>query len=538
MIGGYTGEFSARGGVMRILVFHSYLLRGTGGNIYNAELARALVGLGHEVHLLCQDAGAGELDFVDAVGRWHGGRLQVEVLRRPVRCTAYIPDIGGLLPVYVVDPYEGFDVRAYPELSDAELDHYLDANVAAVRDVAATAGPDAALANHLVMGPVILARALGRSVPYAIKIHGSALQYVVRPHYARFGRFALEGLAGAKAVLVGSRHVAESLWDTVAQEGLHDRTRMLPPGVDVSAFRPLPPAQARRRLAALASRLTGQQLSWGGEEGAARALLAADPGHDQLVTYVGKLTYWKGVDLLVAAWPLVVARAPDARLLIAGFGTFREALGQLARALARGDLTAARAIASHGREMQGAVPGELAYLAAFFDSLHGAEREEYLRAAPRAMERLHFTGRIDHGDIPGLMGASLAVAVPSTFPEAFGMVVAEAACCGALPVSADHSGLKEVSALLAPALADDLADLLVFGLGPDAVRELACRLTRWLTLAAQAPGARQQASARLAGLARSQFGWERVAEGVIAGAQGRLAELPPVLAGAVRRHPG
>ena len=40
---------------MRILIFHGYLLRGTGSNIYNANLARALAGLGHEVHLFCQD---------------------------------------------------------------------------------------------------------------------------------------------------------------------------------------------------------------------------------------------------------------------------------------------------------------------------------------------------------------------------------------------------------------------------------------------------------------------------------------------------
>jgi hypothetical protein len=40
---------------VRILIFHGYLLRGTGSNIYNANLARALAGLGHEVDLFCQD---------------------------------------------------------------------------------------------------------------------------------------------------------------------------------------------------------------------------------------------------------------------------------------------------------------------------------------------------------------------------------------------------------------------------------------------------------------------------------------------------
>ena len=47
--------------------------------------------------------------------------------------TVHIPDIGRVLPVYVADTYEGFDAKPYPELTDAELDHYLAANVEAVR---------------------------------------------------------------------------------------------------------------------------------------------------------------------------------------------------------------------------------------------------------------------------------------------------------------------------------------------------------------------------------------------------------------------
>src|SRR5207247_6911413 len=105
---------------VRILIFHSYLLRGTGSNVYNASLVTALAKLGHEVHLLCQDRHAGELPFVDAVGRWDGGELRVETIREPVRVTAYLPDIGRTLPVYVADEYEGFDARPYPELSDEE----------------------------------------------------------------------------------------------------------------------------------------------------------------------------------------------------------------------------------------------------------------------------------------------------------------------------------------------------------------------------------------------------------------------------------
>src|SRR5690242_13527202 len=147
---------------MRVLIFHGYLLGGTGSNVYNVCLASALARLGHDVHLLCQDRHPERQPFVDAAGDWDDGTLRVRALRERVRCTVYRPDIGGLLPVYVLDRYEGIEARAFPDCSDAEIASYIDANVAAVREVVVRARPDVALANHVVMGPVVLARALGR----------------------------------------------------------------------------------------------------------------------------------------------------------------------------------------------------------------------------------------------------------------------------------------------------------------------------------------------------------------------------------------
>jgi glycosyltransferase involved in cell wall biosynthesis len=102
-------------------------------------------------------------------------------------------------------------------------------------------------------------------------------------------------------------------------------------------------------------------------------------------------------------------------------------------------------------------------------------------------------------------------------------VAAEAAACGALPVSAAHSGMAEVTATLAPALDEEIRPLLSFPLGPGAVEEIASRLVSWLRLD---PAARDRARAALADLARRRYAWESVAEGVIAVAQGRLDELP------------
>jgi glycosyltransferase involved in cell wall biosynthesis len=511
---------------VRVLVFHGYLLRGTGSNVYNASLARALVALGHEVHLLCQDRAAGSLDWVDAVGTWRDGRLSVEVLRRPVRCTAYLPDIGGVLPLYVADCYEGFDARPFVELSDAEVERYLEANAAAVRDVVARVAPGAALANHLVMGPAILARGLAGAVPYAVKVHGSALEYTVRRQPERFLGYAREGLAGAGGVLVGSAHVAERLWALMADPELPGRTRLGPPGVDVATFRPRGPDEAAAELVRLADRIEGEAAAeWGGEEGAARALRSIDPARDRLVTYVGKLIVSKGVDLLLAAWPLVCAEVPRARLVVVGFGTYRDALARLAGALEAGDLAAARELAARGRELEGGEAGELRHLAAFLDGLEGERRARYVAAAGEGMGRVRFTGRLEHEDLPPLLAAAEAQVVPSTFPEAFGMVSAEAAACGALPVCADHSGLAEVAAALAPALDPDLRDLLAFAVDDGGVEAIAARLVRWLSLE---PGRRARARAALAAAARERYGWERVAEGVLAAAAGRLEELSEV----------
>jgi glycosyltransferase involved in cell wall biosynthesis len=102
------------------------------------------------------------------------------------------------------------------------------------------------------------------------------------------------------------------------------------------------------------------------------------------------------------------------------------------------------------------------------------------------------------------------------------MVAAEAAACGVLPLSAAHSGMAEVTATLEPAIDEELRPLLSFAVGPDAVEEIASKLVRWLTLD---DAQRGRAVAGLAALARRRYGWESVAEGVIAAAQGRLGEL-------------
>jgi glycosyltransferase involved in cell wall biosynthesis len=443
---------------MRVLIFHGYMLRGTGSNIYNVNLARALARLGHEVHLLCQDREV-KIDGVQI----------------------HNPDIGGLLPVYVKDPYEGFEVKAFPELTDQELDFYIEANVAAVREVASQAGGiDAALANHLVMGPAILARAdVG---PFAAKIHGSALEYTVKPN-PRFLPYAREGMETAAGVLVGSGHTAHSLWAALSDlPDLRPKTRLGPPGVDIDEFRPV----SRR----------------------------ADR-----VVFVGKLIVSKGLDLLLAAWPLVSAAHPEAQLQIVGYGEYEKGLRRLLAALDSGDLDDAREIARLGWALEGGEERPLKILSAFLEDPPSGYRE----AAQGIASSIEFIGRLEHDEVAELLPEAEALVMPSTFPEAFGMVAVEAAACGTLPVSAGHSGMLEVSRQLAPGLPPEVAELISFPVELGAVEAIADRLGRWLALPEPERRVAREALVETVG---RLWSWEGVARGVLAASAGELRELP------------
>jgi glycosyltransferase involved in cell wall biosynthesis len=466
---------------MRVLLFHGYMLRGTGSNIYTANLARALAGLGHEVHLLCQERGV-EIEGVEI----------------------HNPDIGGLLPVYVKDPYEGFEVKTFSELTEEELQRYIDANVAAVRDVAeATGGFDAALGGHLVMGPAILARAGIGS--FAAKIHGSALEYTVKPD-PRFLPYAEEGMRAANCVLVGSRHTAESLWDALPSvEGLKEKTRLGPPGLDPGRFRP---RVLSRREGGLA-------------DSPVRTPPPTTPpaGGGPRVVFVGKLIVSKGVDLLIAAWPLVRKAHPDAMLQIAGYGEYEQGLRRLLTALDSGDLDDAREVARLGRGLEGGSAEPLPILSAFLAN----PPEGYMGAAEGMAASVDFIGRLEHDEVAELLPGAEALVMPSTFPEAFGMVAAEAAACGVLPVSAGHSGMLEVSRQLAAALPSEVAELVSFPVEAGAVEAIAKRLGRWLALPEAQRGAAREA---LVATARTLWSWDGVARGVLAASTGRLADLP------------
>ncbi|MGQ0573124.1 MAG: glycosyltransferase family 4 protein [Pseudonocardia sp.] len=117
-------------------------------------------------------------------------------------------------------------------------------------------------------------------------------------------------------------------------------------------------------------------------------------GREPLLLYFGRLEYEKGCHDLVAALPRIRRRHPGTRLLLAGTGSQRDALADLAR-------------------------------------------------FRRVRRSVTFLGHLSDGDLAALLGAVDAAVLPSRY-EPFGIVALEAAAAGAPLVASTAGGLGEV----------------------------------------------------------------------------------------------
>jgi glycosyltransferase involved in cell wall biosynthesis len=416
---------------MRILIWHGYLLGGTGSNVYTRSLARTWSRQGHDVVVLCQDPDPAAYDL--------GGA-------RVVR-----PDLeGGRLPVFVLDDYADATPVLLTEMPQAERDRFVALNAAAVR---AELPADLLLVNHVLLGGPVGAAV--PEVPVVVKAHGSELEFAMR-HDPTLAAWARETLPAARAVLAGSEHIVEVIDDVIGAGEHSARVHVVPPGVDVDVLRPRPRSAALRDLVATCRSDPPNPPETHDErrpdEGNADRLAAFLDGDAPTVLYVGKLSEEKGVALLLEALTGI-----DARAVIVGFGP------------ARAELEAT------------------------------------------AGDRVLFTGPLEHRHLAHLWAFADVAVTPSIFPEAFGMVAAEAASCGCPPLVARHSGLAEIAERLERAYPPELRHLAAFRTGD--VADLRATLTELLELPAAARE-RLVAAARAATV--EAWSWQSVADRIVA----------------------
>jgi glycosyltransferase involved in cell wall biosynthesis len=363
---------------VRIAIWHGYLLAGTGSNVYTRALAREWSLSGHDVTVVCQERHPERYDL---------GGARVVVPELPDR----------LLPVFVLDDYDGLEPRLLQDFTRAQRDAYVQANAAAIPEA------DVVFANHVLLGGAV-GSATGQR--YAVKAHGSELEYSMRgrPELEDWGA---ESLEDAAAVFVGSEHIRRVLEEVV---GHVDHVHEVPPGVNVDEFHPEPRDEALAALIDESRRDPDDGDERHPDPGNAERFAEFFARGEPTVVYFGKLIENKGVQVLFEALEGI-----DARDVIVGFGDYRTQLEAL--------------------------------------------------APPRTL----FTGALEHRHLVHLLPLCDVAVVPSIFPEAFGMVAAEAAAAGVPPVVANHSGLAEVGAGIAAEYPPPLAHLTTFPNGDAAV---------------------------------------------------------------------
>ena len=345
---------------MRILIWHGYLLGGTGSNVYCRALAREWSRGGHEVVVVSQERAPEQYDL--------GGAQAVAV------------DLPGrLLPVFVMDRDQGLKPQLPPGLQRARATRVRRSERGCASRVAA--------GRSRVHQPRAdgRARRSGQRRPLSREGTRVRTRYSM-PGCPELGEWARETLARAEATYVGSEHIREVLADVV---GHTDRVFDVPPGVDIDRFVDRTVAQRSRtcsqRPAEIDETAATQRLP---DDGNAQRLAAFLDGLGPLVVYFGKLIEEKGLQVLLEAM-----RGIDVRLVVVGFGPYRSTLESL------------------------------------------------------APSRTLFTGPLEHRHLQHLLPLADVTVVPSIFPEAFGMVAAEAAAAGiSPPLVARHSGLAEVAA--------------------------------------------------------------------------------------------
>jgi glycosyltransferase involved in cell wall biosynthesis len=405
---------------MRILLWHGYLLGGTGSNVYTRSLAREWSRAGHDVVVVCQEPNPERYDL--------GG---AKVFR---------PNVGGLLPVFVLDRYEGLEAKLLQDFTQAERARYVALNATAL---CAQVPADLVFANHVLLGAAV---GYASGMPFVVKAHGSELEYSMRGNeeLATWGR---ECLALAEAVFVGSAHIRAVLEEVV---GHVERVHEVPPGVDIEEFRPNSRDTALARLleearadAANPANANERQP----DDGNAARLEEFFATDEPTVVYFGKLLHNKGVHVLLEA-----LRSVDARVLIVGFGDYRQELELIAP--------------------QGTL----------------------------------FTGPLEHRHLVHLLPLADVTVVPSIFPEAFGMVAAEAAAAGSPPLVARHSGLAEIAEGLEAEYPAEHRHLASFATGD--AGDLAAKLNELLALS---PEKRAELGAAARRAAVERWSWTSVA---------------------------
>lgn len=350
---------------MRILILNHFPLEGSGSGIYTKNLARELSEMGHTVKVVFPE--------IEPVS-FEAFETRVILFKGPKTVN---PEFDFNFPCFTSHPRS---MKTYYELTDEELESYVDKFVEVTKEEVESFKPDVIHAQHLWITPYAASLT---DVPYIVTAHGTDLKGFVKDK--RYHKYALEGARGAKKVITISEQVDAEV--TLLYGVAEEKKALVLNGYDENLFK----VKALDRFDVLND-----------------FNLFDRP--DYVVSFAGKLTHFKGVDVLLRA-AKIYENAINGQVLtlIAGNGELYEDLNQLKKLL--------------------------------------------------KLENIRFLGHINQEQLVDLYNIADVSTVPSR-TEPFGLVAIEALACGTPVVGTNQGGLpdfltKEVGTLVA--VDDDLA---------------------------------------------------------------------------------
>jgi glycosyltransferase involved in cell wall biosynthesis len=269
---------------MRVLLPNHFPLEGSGSGIYTQNVARELVKKGHEALAITpgHDEQTGfpfevrTILFSPEEGR------QFEAERLPFN-----------FPCFTTHP---LSTTTYADLDDDQRHRYIESFRSVIDSAVREWKPEVIHAQHLWVAPYA---AMLTGTPYVVTAHGTDLMGFRK--YEAWKSVALKGTRGAGTIIAVSKQVAR---DTIDLYGVEDeKVRLVWNGFDQDVF---------------------NVISVDRNEVLTQHDLAPDPQY--IVSFVGKLTHFKGIDVLLNAAAIYERELGDVYTLIVGDGELREDL--------------------------------------------------------------------------------------------------------------------------------------------------------------------------------------------------------------------
>lgn len=356
---------------MKILMMNHFPLSGSGSGVYTLEMAKSLTGFGHKVCIIYPENrpstikadGSMELRPI-----WFKNDLLDPETMTGVECLPFN------FPCFTSHPRSH---NTYSTLSDEEISLYASALKISLQEAVKDFEPDVLHIQHAWVGAG-LAADLG--IPYIITCHGTDQMGFEQD--SRYRAMALKGIWGAHRVIAISNQVYDHALACYepkggarsSEKGLENCLRQKMIKIH-NGYCPITfnskPRQSPQWMKA--EKEKNPQIQW--------------------VTFTGKLTEFKGVDLLIKAAVEYEAKNPWIHTLISGDGVLRQPLEELVKDL--------------------------------------------------DLKNIHFLGHQHADDLVAIYQQAAVHVVPSR-TEPFGLVAIEALACGLPVVGTAAGGLLEI----------------------------------------------------------------------------------------------